>query len=277
MLAKSSGEWIGERELTIVVGINAAVSAESNGSATTCSTEESCVVLADGAVRTEALAILSSVGSTPVLPPDNPPAVSAVVFAPQVRTAEETSPFSPPAPGALGFFQNPKQCLYCEQALVHACITASLCGRPSGEKNGVRHLLYLRRMYPSLVYRWAHETSRPCVPRRTHAACQTPGINASAPPQSVGLCGEFTLDGRASLGAASRTLSAAWSVSPTTDGTGDAAALAAVESALAPHQGALLATLNATSLEIGIGFTFTLSVGNFLGAGDRAEAAVTRT
>lgn len=94
--------------------------------------------------------------------------------------------------------------------------------------------------------------------------------------QSVGLCGDFTLDGRASSGAASRSLSANWGVSPTA-GTGDAAALAAVESALAPFQGALLATLDATALEIGVGFTFTLSVGNFLGATDEAAATATRT
>ena len=92
----------------------------------------------------------------------------------------------------------------------------------------------------------------------------------------MGLCGEFTLDGRASSGAASRTLSAMWSVS-TTSGTGDTAtALAAVEHALAPYQGELLVTLNATVLEVGVGFSFTLSVENFLGARDETAATVTR-
>lgn len=84
---KPSGEWTGERDLAIAVGINAVITAD-NGSATTCSTAESCVSLADGAVRTEAFAVLSSAGSTPVVPPDNPVAVSAVVFSPQVGDAE---------------------------------------------------------------------------------------------------------------------------------------------------------------------------------------------
>ena len=46
--------------------------------------QSSCVALHEGGVRTEAFALLSSTGSTPVLPPANPSAVSAVLVAPQV-------------------------------------------------------------------------------------------------------------------------------------------------------------------------------------------------
>ena len=92
--------------------------------------------------------------------------------------------------------------------------------------------------------------------------------------QEVGLCGEFTLDGRASSGAASRQLSASWIVSSTSAASG--AAVSAVESALAPFQGYLLATLNATSLEIGAEFTFTLSVTNFLRGEDNTSTTLTR-
>lgn len=96
--------------------------------------------------------------------------------------------------------------------------------------------------------------------------------------QEVGLCGEFTLDGRASSGAASRTLSVTWDVSNTA-GTGDdepAVVTTAVETALVPFQGSLLATIDASVLEIGVGFTFTLTVGNFLGAVDQAVVTLTR-
>lgn len=51
---------------------------------TTCSGEESCIILREGGVRTEAFAVLSSTGSTPILAPDEPQAVSAVLVAPQV-------------------------------------------------------------------------------------------------------------------------------------------------------------------------------------------------
>lgn len=90
--------------------------------------------------------------------------------------------------------------------------------------------------------------------------------------QEVGLCGEFTLDGRASSGSDSRMLSSTWSVST----AAGQAALAAVEAALAPFQGFLLATLNATSLEIGFDFSFSLTVQSFLGATDEASVKVTR-
>lgn len=49
-----------------------------------CTSDDSCVTLLDGGVRTAPYAVLSSVGSTPVLAPDYPPAVSAVLVAPQV-------------------------------------------------------------------------------------------------------------------------------------------------------------------------------------------------
>ncbi len=89
----------------------------------------------------------------------------------------------------------------------------------------------------------------------------------------MGLCGEFTLDGRASTGAASRPLSTEWRVSSTTAGDN---VTAAVESALDPFQGSLLATLNATALEFGVAFTFTLAARNFLGGVDETAVIVTR-
>lgn len=91
--------------------------------------------------------------------------------------------------------------------------------------------------------------------------------------QEVGLCGEFTLDGRASSGSASRTLSAVWNVSSAAAG---GSALAAVEHALGPFQGFLLATLNASTLEIGVEFSFTLTASNFLGAVDETTVTVIR-
>ncbi|CAM9232606.1 unnamed protein product [Ectocarpus sp. 6 AP-2014] len=143
-------------------------------STSSCTTDESCIVLKDGGVRAEAFAVLSSEGSVPVLPPDNPTTVSAVLVA----------------------------------------------------------------------------------------------------PQRVGLCGEFSLDGRLSSGAASRSLSAVWSVSTTI--ASNSAAVAAVAGALQPFQGSLYATLNSTSLEPLVEFKFSLIVENFLGAVDAAAVTVTR-
>ena len=97
--------------------------------------------------------------------------------------------------------------------------------------------------------------------------------------KEVGICGEFTLDGRASSGAASRTLSVEWRVSSTSAGGDEATvavAVAAVESALVPFQGSLLAALNASALEIGVEFTFTLVARNFLGGMDETAVSVTR-
>ncbi|CAM9220320.1 unnamed protein product [Ectocarpus sp. 12 AP-2014] len=76
-------EWTGGRELTIALGYDAIVEADT-GSGVSCLSQASCISLLDGGVRTEALAVLSSEGSTPVLAPENPPAVSAVLVAPQI-------------------------------------------------------------------------------------------------------------------------------------------------------------------------------------------------
>ncbi|CAM9229815.1 unnamed protein product, partial [Ectocarpus fasciculatus] len=173
-------EWTGQRELTVFLGPDASVVAESSAATTTmvstssCTTDESCIALKDGGVRAEAFAVLSSEGSVPVLAPDNPSTVSAVLVA----------------------------------------------------------------------------------------------------PQSVGRCGEFSLDGRSSSGAASRSLSAVWNVSTTL--ASDSAVVAAVAGALKPFQGSLYATLNATSLEPLVEFQFSLMVENFLGAVDEATVTVTR-
>ncbi|CAM9766978.1 unnamed protein product, partial [Ectocarpus sp. 12 AP-2014] len=93
-------------------------------------------------------------------------------------------------------------------------------------------------------------------------------------PQWVGLCGEFSLDGRMSSGAASRSLSAVWNVSTTL--ASDSAAVAAVAGALNPFQGSLYATVNSTSLEPLVEFKISLIVENFLGSVDAAAVTVTR-
>ncbi|CAM9381244.1 unnamed protein product, partial [Ectocarpus sp. 8 AP-2014] len=93
-------------------------------------------------------------------------------------------------------------------------------------------------------------------------------------PQWVGLCGEFSLDGRLSSGAASRSLSAVWNVSTTI--ASNSAAVAAVAGALKPFQGSLFATVNSTSLEPLVEFQISLIVENFLGAVDAAAVTVTR-
>ncbi|CAM9281097.1 unnamed protein product, partial [Ectocarpus sp. 8 AP-2014] len=79
---RAACEWTGERALTIALGYGAIVEADT-GSGVSCLRQASCISLLDGGVRTEALAVLSSEGSTPVLAPENPPAVSAVLVAPQ--------------------------------------------------------------------------------------------------------------------------------------------------------------------------------------------------
>eukprot|EP00903_Cladosiphon_okamuranus_P005952 g5878.t1 len=170
----ASCEWTDARELTIRLGYDAYVMPEplSNASSS-CVSPFSCITLMDGGVRTEASAVLSSSGSTPILAPANPPLVSAVLVAPQV----------------------------------------------------------------------------------------------------VGRCGSFELDGRASSGGAARTLSAFWSVSAA---EGSSAALATANASLAPFQGFLLAELNATALEVGVQFTFSLAVQNFLENMDEAAVTVTR-
>ncbi|CAM9342946.1 unnamed protein product, partial [Ectocarpus sp. 12 AP-2014] len=75
-------EWTGGRELTIALGYDAIVKPDT-GSGVSCLSQASCISLLDGGVRTEALAVLSSEGSTPVLAPEHPPTVSAVLVAPQ--------------------------------------------------------------------------------------------------------------------------------------------------------------------------------------------------
>ncbi|CBJ26945.1 conserved unknown protein [Ectocarpus siliculosus] len=93
-------------------------------------------------------------------------------------------------------------------------------------------------------------------------------------PQWVGLCGEFSLDGRMSSGAASRSLAAVWNVSTTL--ASDSAAVTAVAGALKPFQGSLYATVNSTSLEPLVEFKISLIVENFLGSVDAAAVTVTR-
>lgn len=77
-----TGEWTSQRELTVWVGIDPAVVADSESM--TCSGEKSCITLLEGGIRTEAFAVLSSSGWTPILAPDQAPGVSAVLVAPQV-------------------------------------------------------------------------------------------------------------------------------------------------------------------------------------------------
>lgn len=60
-------------------------------STTTCSGEKSCITLREGGIRTEASAVLSSSGSTPILAPDQPLGVTAVLIAPQVTRCFESS------------------------------------------------------------------------------------------------------------------------------------------------------------------------------------------
>lgn len=89
----------------------------------------------------------------------------------------------------------------------------------------------------------------------------------------MGLCGEFTLDGRSSSGGAGRSLSAIWEVSA--DNTDDTA-VAAARVAVAPYNGSLQANVNVTALEVGSMYTFTLLAESFLGAGDMADVSVSR-
>lgn len=92
--------------------------------------------------------------------------------------------------------------------------------------------------------------------------------------QEVGLCGKITFDGRMSSGGASRELSCAWGIS--VDGGASAAALAAAHAAMEQFNGSLLATINVTALEVGVVFTVSLNVDNFLGKSDDTAASVVR-
>lgn len=89
--------------------------------------------------------------------------------------------------------------------------------------------------------------------------------------KTVGLCGTLTLDGRASSGALSRTMSASWNVS-----AASGANTSIIEASLALFQGSMVAELDAAALEPGVEFTFALTVGNFLGDTNGATVAVTR-
>lgn len=93
--------------------------------------------------------------------------------------------------------------------------------------------------------------------------------------QAVGLCGEVKFDARASSGGASRSLSAVWDVAASSETP--LAAVVAIREAFAPFNGSLLATVNATSLEVGAIFTVTLTVENFLGVKDETTTSVVRT
>lgn len=76
------GEWTGGRELQVTLGYGAFAIPDETSS-TACSNESS-IVLRGGGVRTEASAVLSSTGCTPILFPNNPPAATAVLVGPQV-------------------------------------------------------------------------------------------------------------------------------------------------------------------------------------------------
>ena len=78
-----SGEWTGDRELDVSLGYGT-LAVPATSSVTGCGNYSS-VALLDGGVRTEAFAVLSSSGCTPILSPDNPAAVSVVLVAPEVR------------------------------------------------------------------------------------------------------------------------------------------------------------------------------------------------
>lgn len=91
--------------------------------------------------------------------------------------------------------------------------------------------------------------------------------------QTVGLCDQVTLDGRTSYSEESATLSATWGVSADESTSNDT--LAAASNALAPFNGSLFATFNATKLEIGVTFTFSLTVANDFST-DMASTSVVR-
>eukprot|EP00903_Cladosiphon_okamuranus_P018201 g16743.t2 len=81
-------EWTGGRELKIHLGYEAYIIPDTSytdaNSTVPCQDLLSCITLLEGGVRTEAFAVLSSAGSIAVMPPENPPAVTAILVAPQV-------------------------------------------------------------------------------------------------------------------------------------------------------------------------------------------------
>ena len=76
------GQWTGDRRLDVSIGYSS-VAVPAQSSAADCGNCSS-ITLLDGGVRTEAFAVLSSSGSTPILSPDNPASVSVVLVAPEV-------------------------------------------------------------------------------------------------------------------------------------------------------------------------------------------------
>lgn len=84
----SAGEWTAGRELKIALGYEAYIIADTRdaGANSTAFCQEfiACITLLDGGVKMEPFAVLSSSGSTPIKAPENPPAVTAVLVAPQV-------------------------------------------------------------------------------------------------------------------------------------------------------------------------------------------------
>lgn len=82
-MENAPGKWTGDYELDIALG--RAASAVPDMSPSTACSSNSSITLLDGGVRTEAFALLSSEGCTPILIPDNPAQARAVLAAPQVR------------------------------------------------------------------------------------------------------------------------------------------------------------------------------------------------
>ena len=240
------GEWTGARELTVRLGYEAYVVPGPTYNAS-CTSPSSCITLKDGGVRTEAFALLSSSGSTSVLAPSNPPLVSAVLVAPQVRYGSARSARDT----VVGVGSHPRLVASIERGDTELTVMPDLA-------------------WPDLDFLVL--LLLPQTPR-AHACVRGTSI-CFGTFQAVGRCGSFRLDARASSGGAARSLSAFWSVS-TAEGS-SAAALAAANASLAPFQGSLLAELNATALEVGVEFTFSLAAQSFLGNADEAVATVTR-
>lgn len=81
-LVELTGEWLDDYQLEVVLGQDAFIVPDTMPSIT-CR-KNSSITLLEGGIRTEALAVLSSTGCTPVLSPDNPVPAAAVLIAPQV-------------------------------------------------------------------------------------------------------------------------------------------------------------------------------------------------
>lgn len=153
---------------------------------------------------------------------------------------------------------------------------------PKCRKRGVCRVLACKIMVCRVLHAksWSTQLPNSNIPTQIshylHPRPRVCGVARPAPEQAVGLCGSLRLDGRTSSGAASRTLSTFWNVSAAST-SASAEELSTVQSALAAFDGSLLAELNATVLAIGVEFTFSLTVGSFLGEAGEASATVTRT